>query len=50
LNWGHGQPPIILSTTNMRFIWRSVQRTIAQLPGCKGVKAPSFVEERSYVE
>src|SRR5207302_6676521 len=30
-NWGHGAAPIILSTTNMRSISRSVQRTIAEL-------------------
>jgi hypothetical protein len=35
-NWGHGAAPIILSTTNMRSISRSVQRTIAQLPPAAG--------------
>src|SRR5258707_15064181 len=35
-NWGHGPAPIILSTTNMRSISRSVQRTIAQLAWLQG--------------
>src|SRR6266481_6551869 len=35
-NWGHGAAPIILSTTNMRSISRSVQRTIAQLAWLRG--------------
>src|SRR5258708_1467405 len=30
-NWGHGAAPIILSTTNMRSISRSVQQIIARL-------------------
>src|SRR5258708_30485567 len=45
-NGGHGAAPIILSTTNMRSISRSVQRTIARLAWLPGPERTSLGDER----